>query len=118
MAMRKSLAAQAMLLLSISAAAACDDYPEEMALAAARRDAKLAQTAPAQPVSAQPFATEPAQSVAMDAAASVELTPHTANEREFGRMRRAYSPAPDRLRANAGRHDCFADCMPCRFCLR
>ena len=75
MAMRTSLAALAMLLPSISGAAACDDYPEEMALAAARRDAKLAQTAPAQPVSAQPFATEPAQSVAMDAAASIELTP-------------------------------------------
>ena len=75
MAMRTSLAVLAVLLSSISGASACDDYPEEMALAAARRDAKLAQTSPPQPVSAQQFATEPAQLVAMDAAAAVELTP-------------------------------------------
>jgi hypothetical protein len=75
MAMRTSLAALAMLLPSISGAAACDDYPEEMALAAARRDAKLTQTAPSQPLSAQQFATEPADSVATDVGAAVELTP-------------------------------------------
>jgi hypothetical protein len=73
--MRTSLAALALLLSSISGAAACDDHLEEMALAAARRDAKLAQTAPPQPVSAQQFATLSAHSVAMDPAAAVEVTP-------------------------------------------
>ena len=75
MAMRTSLAALAVLLSSISGALACDDHPEEMALAAARRDAKLAQTATAQPVSARQFTTESAQSAAMDAAAAVKVTP-------------------------------------------
>jgi hypothetical protein len=75
MAMRTSLAALAMLLPSFSGGSACDDYPEEMALAAARRDVKLAQTARAHPTSARQAATEPAQSAAMDAAAAVELTP-------------------------------------------
>jgi hypothetical protein len=73
-AMRMSLAALAMLLPSIPGAA-CDDYPEEMALAAARRDVKLAQTAPAQPASAQHSTTESGQSLAIDAAAAVEVTP-------------------------------------------
>jgi len=48
MAMRKSLAATAIFLLSISAAPACDDYPEEMAIAAARRDVTPAQLPAAQ----------------------------------------------------------------------
>ena len=73
--MRTSLAALAMLLPSLSGALACDDYPEEMALAAARRDVNLAQTARAHPASAQQSATKLAQSVAMDAAAAVELEP-------------------------------------------
>src|SRR5262245_21194704 len=48
MAMRRGLAATAMFLLSISAAPACDDYPEEMALADARRDAPQPQLPAAQ----------------------------------------------------------------------
>ena len=42
-------AAAAALALSISAAAACDDYAEEMALAEAMKDSKLAQSTAAQP---------------------------------------------------------------------
>jgi hypothetical protein len=75
MAMRTTLAALAMLLPSISGAAACDDYPEEMALAAARRDVSLAQAARAQPASAQQPPAKAGQSVAMDAAAAVEIAP-------------------------------------------
>jgi hypothetical protein len=75
MAMRTSLAALAMPLPSIPGAAACDDYPEEMALAVARRDVKLAQTTTAKPASAQHSTTEPGQSLAIDAAAAVEVTP-------------------------------------------
>ena len=48
MAMRKCLTAAAVFLLSISGAGACDDYPEEMALAAAQRDAERARSATAQ----------------------------------------------------------------------
>jgi hypothetical protein len=76
MAVRTSLVALAMLLPSISGAAACDDYPEEMALAAARRDVSLAQKAPAQPASGQHSTTKSGQPVAMDAAAAaVDTTP-------------------------------------------
>ena len=57
MAMRKGLAAAAILLLSISAAPACDDYPEEMALAAARRDAAPPQLPAAQVRSATQVAS-------------------------------------------------------------
>jgi hypothetical protein len=60
MAMRKGPAAAAILLLSISGASACDDYPEEMALALARRDALLAQSATAQPRSAVQVLTDAA----------------------------------------------------------
>jgi hypothetical protein len=48
MAMPRCLVAAAVLALSITGASACDDYPEELALAAAQRDAKLAQATPAQ----------------------------------------------------------------------
>ena len=48
MAMRTSLAALAMLLPSFSGGSACDDYPEEMAIAAARRDVTPAQLPAAQ----------------------------------------------------------------------
>jgi len=58
MAMRESLAATAILLLSISTAPACDDYPEEMALAAARRDAPPAQLPGAQ-VRSAPLVVSP-----------------------------------------------------------
>jgi hypothetical protein len=59
MAIPRCLLAAAALLLSISGARACDDVPEEMALAAAQRDAKLAQSTPAQ--------QEPAARVAVPA---------------------------------------------------
>jgi hypothetical protein len=74
MAMRKCLAATTILLLSISAAPACDDYPEEMALTAARRDAKLAQSA--QPEAAAQVATAAAgQSAPRDLAAAEAAAP-------------------------------------------
>jgi hypothetical protein len=57
MAMPKCLMAAAVLLLSMSAATACDDYPEEMALAAAQRDAELAKSATAQQAPAAQVAT-------------------------------------------------------------
>ena len=48
MAMQKCVTAAAVLLLSISGATACDDYPEEMAMATAQREADLAKSAAAQ----------------------------------------------------------------------
>ena len=68
--MRTSLAALAILLPSISGALACDNYAEEMALAAARREAKLAQSAPPQAQSPSPQATEPNRP--LDTAIAVE----------------------------------------------
>jgi hypothetical protein len=75
MAMPKFVAAAAVLLLSISGATACDDYPEEMALAAAQRAAELAKSAAAQQApAAQLGAPAPSQPAAAVATA-VESTP-------------------------------------------
>ena len=74
MAMRRCLTAAMVLLLSISGATACDDYPDEMALAAAQRDADLAKSATAQQdpaaLVAKPTSSQPAAG-----AAAVEPTP-------------------------------------------
>jgi hypothetical protein len=70
MAIPKSLTAAAVFLLSISGATACDDYAEEMALAAAQRDAELAKSATAQQEPAGQVATAtPSQSAATGTAA-------------------------------------------------
>ena len=67
MTARKCLtAATAMLALSISAAAACDDFDDEMALADAMK-AKLAETASAQPAPGVQTAT-PAEPTSVAAA--------------------------------------------------
>jgi hypothetical protein len=74
MAMPRCLTAAMVLLLSISGAAACDDYPDEMALAAAQRDAEQARSATAQQDPAAQVATAtPSQPAA--GAAAVEPTP-------------------------------------------
>ncbi len=63
MAIKCGLAVAAVLLgLSISSARACDDYPEEMAMLAAREAAKTSQTALAQQQpAASPVARLPSQ---------------------------------------------------------
>ena len=73
--MRTSLAALAMLLPTISGAPACDDYPEEMALAAARVEAKLAHLARAQPQSLANAAITPDRSLQAGVTAAGEGTP-------------------------------------------
>jgi hypothetical protein len=74
MAMPKFVAAAAVLLLSISGATACDDYPEEMTLAAAQRATELAKAATAQQAHAAQLGTSaPSQPAAAGIAA--EPTP-------------------------------------------
>ena len=74
MAMPKCLTATAVLLLSISGAIACDDYPEEMALAAAQRAAELAKAATAQQAPAAQLGTPAPSQPAVAGAAAVEPT--------------------------------------------
>jgi hypothetical protein len=77
MAMPKCLTATAVLLLSISGAIACDDYPEEMAVAAAQlAKAATAQQAPAAQLGA-PAPSQPA--VAAAAEPTLEQPQTTAN---------------------------------------
>jgi hypothetical protein len=70
MAINKGLAAAALLALSMSGANACDDFADEMALAAAQQAAKAAQTAAVEPAAGAKVAapalgqSEPATSVA------------------------------------------------------
>jgi hypothetical protein len=73
MAMPKCLTATAVLLLSISGAIACDDYPEEMALAAAQRAAELAKAATAQQAPAAQLGTPAPSQPAVAAAAEPTL---------------------------------------------
>jgi len=75
MAMPKCLAAAAALLLSISGVTACDDYPDEMALAAAQRAAELAKSAAAQQVPAAQLDTPAPSQPAAAGAAAVEPAP-------------------------------------------
>jgi hypothetical protein len=71
MAIKYELSAAAVLLaLSISGARACDDYPEEMALADARDAAKAAQAAAAQQSAANPEAPPPGQTAATSVASA------------------------------------------------
>jgi hypothetical protein len=86
MATFKSLAAAAILVLSADALlAACDDYPEDMAVAAAQSAAKLAEM-PAQPQQgAAVEATAPTQAegtnvAAADAKAAAEASGTTARQ--------------------------------------
>ena len=73
MTARKCLTvAAAVLALSISAAAACDDYADEMALAEAVQASKLAQPASAQPAPGAQ-ATSPASGPTSVAAAETKL---------------------------------------------
>jgi hypothetical protein len=73
MAILKGLAAAALLGLSMSAATACDDYEDQMALAAAMDAAKLARSATPQPAEAGvQVAASPAGSSAATAPAATE----------------------------------------------
>ena len=74
MAMPKFVAAAAVLLLSISGATACDDYPEEMTLAAAQRATELAKAATAQQAHAAQLGTSAPSQPAAAGAAAVEPT--------------------------------------------
>jgi hypothetical protein len=65
-------AATAMLAVSISAAAACDDYEEEMALAEAVQASKVAESAAPQPAPGAQ-ATSPASGPTSVAAAETNL---------------------------------------------
>ena len=74
MTARKCLtAAAATLALSISAATACDDFDDEMALAEAVQASKLAQPASAQPAPGVQTATSPASEPTSVAAAETKL---------------------------------------------
>ena len=75
MAMPKCLTATAAVLLSISGAVACDDYPEEMALAAAQHAAELAKAATAQQAPAAQLGTPAPSQPAAVRAAAVESAP-------------------------------------------
>ena len=75
MAMPKFVAVAAVLLLSISGATACDDYPEEMALAAAQRAAEMAKAATAQQAPAAQLDTPAPSQPAAAGAAAVEPAP-------------------------------------------
>ena len=70
-------AAAAALVLSISAAAACDDYADEMALAEAMKDSKLAQSTAAQPAPATQASTSAAAQIEPTSVAAVEAKPAT-----------------------------------------
>ena len=75
MAMPKCLTTTAVLLLSISGAIACDDYPEEMAVAAAQRAAELAKAATAQQAPAAQLGTPAPNQPAAAGVAAVEPAP-------------------------------------------
>ena len=80
MAMPKCLTAAVVFLLSISGATACDDYPEEMALAAAQREADLAKSATAQQApAAQVASTTPSRPAEGTAAIEPAQPQTTAN---------------------------------------
>ena len=68
--------AAAVLALSLSAAAACDDYADEMALAEAMQASKLAQSASAQPAPGMQAAS-PASEPTSVAAAETKLPADT-----------------------------------------
>ena len=57
MVMPKCLIAAAVIALSISSACACDDYPDEMALAQAQRESELARVTAQQPTTSAEAAT-------------------------------------------------------------
>ena len=122
---RCRLAAAAVLLLSISGATACDDYPEEMALRPPAR-AKLAKAATAQqaPAAAARHASARPSRQATSVAAAVESAVRTAaNDGQFGRRVAAVTATVPRAAArcragDTGRHVCFAHCIPCRCCWR
>ena len=85
MAMPKCLTAAVVLLLSISGAAACDDYPDEMALAAAQRDADLAKSATAQQDPAAQVATPTSSQPAAGHRCGRSHARTAANDCQFGR---------------------------------
>ena len=68
-------AAAAALALSISAAAACDDYADEMALAEAMKDSKLAQSTAAEPAFSTQASTAASAQAKPTSVAAVEAKP-------------------------------------------
>jgi hypothetical protein len=78
MAIPKCLMAAGLLLLSFSGAVACDDYPEEMALAAAQRGTELAKSATAQQAPAAQVATAATDSAVEPTPAQPQTTANLA----------------------------------------
>jgi hypothetical protein len=80
-ALRCLTVASAMLALSMSAATACDDYEEEMALAEAMKASKLAQTTEQpSPSSTQATAPSPAEPTSVAAVAAPDPNTSTRNQ--------------------------------------
>ena len=79
MAILKGLAAAVVLALSISGATACDDYEDQMALAAAIDAAKLAQAATPQPAPTAQVASPASSSSQPTDVAAVETKPGPEN---------------------------------------
>jgi hypothetical protein len=80
MAILKGLAVSAVLVLSISGAAACDDYEDQMALAAAIDAAKLAKAQSSQPAMAADAAAQTASPLEGTSLASVDAKPTPATD--------------------------------------
>ena len=79
MVLPKCLTAAAVLALSLSAASACDDYAEEMAMIMAQRAVAEAQAAAQQEPAAQAAAETQTASLPQGAASIEPKLPQTAN---------------------------------------